>query len=391
MKKILLVVIVSGVSLFMSAQEGSYNVIQTAVPALNIAPDAVGGGMGDVGVATNPDEHAQYWNSSKYAQAKSSAGFAFSFTPWLRSLGVDDIYLGYLSGYYKISDMAGTVSASLRYFSLGEVVLREAPETIPYGVNPYEMTFDLGYSRLLTENFSMGVVLRFIASDLSARTDENYYTGYGFTADINGFYQLPIDIATGESKFTLGFNLSNIGTKISYDKGENSNFLPTNLKLGLGYFIPFDDYNRLMISAEVNKYLVPTIQSRFAEGFDENNPETWTMSNEQYNNISSLQGIGMSFCDAPGGFAEEMKEINWAVGLEYAYNEQFFGRVGYYNESYDKGNRKYFTVGAGFKLSAFKLDVGYVISLAQSNPLDQTLRFSLGFDIDGLKALADRE
>ena len=253
------------------------------------------------------------------------------------------------------------------------------------------MTFDLGYSRLLTENFSMGVVLRFIASDLSAKTDENYYTGYAFTADINGFYQLPIDIATGESKFTLGFNLSNIGTKITYDKGENSNFLPTNLKFGLGYFIPFDDYNRLMISAEVNKYLVPTRYSRFAEGFNKDDESTWQMSTDQYNSISSLKGIGLSFCDAPGGFAEEMKEINWAVGLEYAYNEQFFGRVGYYNEAYEKGNRKYFTVGAGFKLSAFKLDVGYVISVAQTNPLDQTLRFSLGFDIDGLKALADRE
>ena len=314
-----------------------------------------------------------------------------AFTPWLRSLGVDDIYLGYLSGYYKISDMAGTVSASLRYFSLGDVVLREDLQAIATSVNPYEMTFDLGYSRLLTENFSMGVVLRFIASDLSAKTDENYYTGYAFTADINGFYQLPIDIATGESKFTLGFNLSNIGTKITYDKGENSNFLPTNLKFGLGYFIPFDDYNRLMISAEVNKYLVPTRYSRFAEGFNKDDESTWQMSTDQYNSISSLKGIGLSFCDAPGGFAEEMKEINWAVGLEYAYNEQFFGRVGYYNEAYEKGNRKYFTVGAGFKLSAFKLDVGYVISVAQTNPLDQTLRFSLGFDIDGLKALADRE
>ena len=390
MKKILSVAVVLCASLFAFAQETN-NVIQTAVPALNIAPDAVGGGMGDIGVATNPDEHSQYWNSSKYAQAKSSAGFAFSFTPWLRSLGVDDIYLGYLSGYYKISDMAGTVSASLRYFSLGEVVLREDLQAIATSVNPYEMTFDLGYSRLLTENFSMGVVLRFIASDLSAKTDENYYTGYAFTADINGFYQLPIDIATGESKFTLGFNLSNIGTKITYDQGENSNFLPTNLKFGLGYFIPFDDYNRLMISAEVNKYLVPTRYSRFAEGFNKDDESTWQMSTDQYNSISSLKGIGLSFCDAPGGFAEEMKEINWAVGLEYAYNEQFFGRVGYYNEAYEKGNRKYFTVGAGFKLSAFKLDVGYVISVAQTNPLDQTLRFSLGFDIDGLKALADRE
>lgn len=338
-----------------------------------------------MGVATNSDINSQYWNSSKYAQNESSAGFAFSYTPWLRSLGVNDINLAYLSGYYTPSKAAGTISASLRFFSLGEVILRESADAVGVSANPYELAFDLGYSRMLAENFSMGVVMRLVASDLSAKTDENYYTGYAFAADINGFYNLPIDIRTGTSRFMFGFNISNLGTKISYDKGQSENFLPTNLRLGVGYQIPFDKYNRLLISLEANKFMVPSRYSRFAE-----DKETWAMTPEEYNSISSMKGLAWSWCDAPGGAAEELREINWAVGLEYAYNEQFFGRFGYNNEAKDKGNRKYFTVGAGFKLSAFKLDVGYVISLAQNNPLDQTLRFTLSFDVDGIKALADR-
>ncbi len=289
--------------------------------------------------------------------------------------------------------MAGTISASLRFFQLGEVLLRESADAIPLSANPYEMTFDLGYSRMLTENFSLGVVMRLVASDLTAKTDPDYYTGYAFGADINGFYRLPIDLKTGTSHFMFGFNISNLGTRITYDKGDNYNFIPANLRLGVGYQIPFDKYNRLLISLEANKMMVPTRYSKVAKynpDFDKTNMETWAMTTDEYNKISSMEGLIMSWYDAPGGFAEEMAEINWGVGLEYAYNEQFFGRVGYNNEAKDKGNRKYFTVGAGFKLSAFKLDVGYVIATSASNPLDQTLRFSLAFDVDGIKALADR-
>ena len=372
---------------------GYMNPIVSGVPSMSISPDAVAGGMGDVGVATNSDMNAQYWNSSKYAQNESSAGFAFSYTPWLRKLGVNDINLLYLAGYYTPSKMAGTISASLRFFQLGEVLLRESADAIPLSANPYEMTFDLGYSRMLTENFSLGVVMRLVASDLTAKTDPNYYTGYAFGADINGFYRLPIDLKTGTSHFTFGFNLSNIGTRITYDKGDNYNFIPANLRLGVGYQIPFDKYNRLLVSLEANKMMVPTRYSKVTKynpDFDAANMDTWGMTPEEYNQISSMEGLIMSWYDAPGGFAEEMAEINWGIGLEYAYNEQFFGRLGYNNEAKDKGNRKYFTVGAGFKLSAFKLDVGYVIATAPSNPLDQTLRFSLAFDIDGIKALADR-
>ncbi len=372
---------------------GYMNPIVSGVPSMSISPDAVAGGMGDVGVATNSDMNAQYWNSSKYAQNESSAGFAFSYTPWLRKLGVNDINLLYLAGYYTPSKMAGTISASLRFFQLGEVLLRESADAIPLSANPYEMTFDLGYSRMLTENFSLGIVMRLVASDLTAKTDPNYYTGYAFGADINGFYSLPIEMKTGTSRFNFGFNISNIGTRITYDKGDNYNFIPANLRLGVGYQLPFDKYNRLLISLEANKMMVPTRYSsvkKYNPDFDATNMDTWGMTTEEYNKISSMEGLIMSWYDAPGGFAEEMAEINWGIGLEYAYNEQFFGRLGYNNEAKDKGNRKYFTVGAGFKLSAFKLDVGYVIATAPSNPLDQTLRFSLAFDIDGIKALADR-
>ena len=372
---------------------GYLNPIVSGVPSMSISPDAVAGGMGDVGVATNSDMNSQYWNSSKYAQNESSAGFAFSYTPWLRKLGVNDINLLYLAGYYTPSKMAGTISASLRFFQLGEVLLRESADAIPLSANPYEMTFDLGYSRMLTENFSLGVVLRLVASDLTAKTDPDYYTGYAFGADVNGFYSLPIDIKTGTSKFNFGFNISNIGTRITYNKGNNYNFIPANLRLGVAYEIPFDKYNRLLVSLEANKMMVPSRYSsvkKYNPDFDKNNPNTWGLEDKDYNEISSMEGLIMSWYDAPGGFAEEMAEINWGIGLEYAYNEQFFGRLGYNNEAKDKGNRKYFTVGAGFKLSAFKLDVGYVIATAPSNPLDQTLRFSLAFDIDGIKALADR-
>ena len=372
---------------------GYMNPIVSGVPSMSISPDAVAGGMGDVGVATNSDMNSQYWNSSKYAQNESSAGFAFSYTPWLRKLGVNDINLLYLAGYYTPSKMAGTISASLRFFQLGEVLLRESADAIPLSANPYEMTFDLGYSRMLTENFSLGIVMRLVASDLTAKTDPNYYTGYAFGADVNGFYSLPIEMATGTSRFNFGFNISNIGTRITYDKGDNYNFIPANLRLGVGYQIPFDEYNRLLISLEANKMMVPTRYSsvkKYNPDFDATNMDTWAMTTEEYNKISSMEGLIMSWYDAPGGFAEEMAEINWGIGLEYAYNEQFFGRLGYNNEAKDKGNRKYFTVGAGFKLSAFKLDVGYVIATAPSNPLDQTLRFSLAFDVDGIKALADK-
>ena len=405
MKKLAIFSAAAIVSLAVSAQTSTglsdqLNPLITGVPSLSIGPDAVAGGMGDVGVATVPDNSSQHWNSSKYAQMSSSAGFTINYTPWLRSLGVSDIDLAYLSGYYQISRLAGTVSASLRFFSLGEITLRKDKNDPAYNVKPYELAFDVGYERMLSEHFSMGVVFRYICSDLSAKNDPEYHTGHAFGADINGYYELPIDIKTGTSKFAFGFNIMNLGTKISYDKGNTSNFLPTDLRLGFTYLVPFNRYNRLSFSVDFDKLMVPSrkVNERTAKkaGIDtsdestKNSDGSWTLNEDQYTDISSMKGLFWSFADAPGGAKEEFKEINFGIGMEYAYNEQFFGRVGYHNEARSKGNRKYFTFGAGFRLSAFRLDVGYVLSVAQNNPLDQTLRFSLSFDVDGIKALADR-
>jgi len=396
MKKSIFVFSFAALAIFAQAQSDMpndpswdyYNPLLTGVPSLAINPDAVSGGMGDIGVSTKPGLSDQYWNSSKYAMSESPGGFAISYTPWLRKI-VGDIDLAQIAGFYKIGDddRAGTLSASLRYFSLGEVALRQTAEQTPIIVKPHELAFDLGYSRKLAERFSMGVNLRFISSDLSVQTDENYFPGYGFAADINGFYQLPIELNSGESTFGLGFNISNIGTKISYDKGETSNFIPTTFRLGASYYIPFDKYNRIAIAAETSRLLVPSRKSKNTIGFDKDDPLTWTMTEKEYSDIGVMKGIFSSFADAPGGFREEMKEFIWAVGAEYSYNEMFFVRAGYSHESANKGNRKFFTVGAGFKWTAFRIDVGYVIAQAANSPVDGILRFTLAFDADGLKDL----
>ncbi len=392
MKKFFLLGLISLIPTVLVAQKEDvmqrYNPLLTGVPSLGIAPDAIGGGMGDIGIGSQPTMASQFWNSSKYAMMEGAGGFTLSYTPWLRKI-VSDVDLAYLAGYYNISEQAGTISASLRYFSLGNINLTDVRGASIGQAKPYELAFDLGYSRKLAENFSMGVVLRLVASDLSAKA-EGYYTGVGFSADVNGFYSLSIEMASGTSKLGLGFNISNIGTKISYDKGQTSNFMPTNLGLGASYLIPFDQYNRISVNLDVNKLLVPSRLSKNAEGFDKNNPDTWEMSEEQYSNISVVKGIFSSFNDAPGGIAEEFKEVNFSAGAEYAYNEQFFVRAGYHHEHALKGNRKFFGAGAGFRWTAFRLDVGYLIGVSTNNPLDQTLRFTLTFDVDGLKELADR-
>lgn len=369
--------------------EGYLNPLITAVPSLGIGADAAAGGLADMGVATKADINSQFWNSSKYAQMKSQGGFTFNYSPWLTNLGVKDVHLVSAAGYYNISQAAGAVSASLRFFSLGDVTLRQSLEDIGYTVSPYELAFDLGYSRILAENFSMGVVMRLVASDLSAKNDENYKTGYAFAADINGFYDLPIDTKRGTDYFRFGFNIQNLGTKISYDGGNTKNFLPLTLRLGVSYQVSINEYNRISVHAEANRMMVPSRYSRFTDGYNPDDESTWAMNQSQYNKLSVMQGLAYSWADAPYGAKEEIKEFNWGLGAEYSYNEQFFARFGYNNEAKIKGNRKYFTFGAGFQLSGFKLDVGYVLALSQNNPLNNTLRFSLGFDIDGLKRLAD--
>ena len=353
------------------AQENLNNPIVTAVPSLSIAPDARAGAMGDVGAATAPDVNSQYWNAAKYVFMESDAGFSLSYTPWLRKL-VTDIDLAYLSSYWKF-DQRQALSASLRYFSLGDIDLMDELGLPQGSAHPNELAVDVAYSRLLSDKLSASATLRFISSDLgNGSGNVNMYPGAAVAADVAAYYRTPISLETTEGTLALGLNISNIGSKISYDKFETSNFIPTNLRLGGSFEYPLDTYNKISVSADINKLLVPT----------QNN-----MTADEYSSLSPLSGIFSSFSDAPGGASEELREIMWSLGTEYAYNNQFFVRAGYYNESQYKGNRKYFTAGAGFKLNVFQLDAGYVISTSQSNPLDQTLRFSLSFDLFGLQNL----
>lgn len=379
------------------AEDGKnqFNPIQTGVTSLNIAPDARGAAMGDLGAATEPDAYSQYWNPSKYAFAYSTAAISLSYTPWLRKL-VNDIYLANLSGYWKIGGSDNqAVSASLRYFSLGEIDMTDDSGVAVNSVNPYELAFDLGYSRKLSESFSMGVALRYIYSDLAfsdAYSAEQQTGASAFAADISGFLTTYPIIGRNECQWSWGFNISNIGSKVSYNDGNDPAFLPTNFRLGTTFTFPLAQYNNLALSFDVNKLLVPTRprESDYTANDGTFDSEGYENALDEWRNTSSISGIFKSFSDAPGGFKEELKEINFSVGAEYNYNQQFFVRAGYFYENPDKGNRQYFAFGAGFSLNVVQLDASYMIATAQSSPLDQTLRFSLTFDMDGLKSLLGR-
>ena len=377
-----------------------FNPLTTGVTTLGIAPDARGGSMGDLGVATDPDVNSQYWNPSKYAFAYSSAGVSVSYTPWLRKL-VNDINLAYVAGYWKFggNDLQA-LSASLRYFSLGSVPTYDNNGVLQNTVNPYEMAIDLGYSRKLSSSFSRGVVFRFIYSDMGfggLSSAEDMSGAAGFAADISGYQTVYPIIGRSECQFSWGFNISNIGSKVSYDGGTNSSFLPTNLRLGFSFLFPIYDYNTLSINFDANKLLVPAAprQSDYTYedeyGNTQYDTEAYNRAKDKFNNTGSISGIFKSFSDAPGGFKEELREIYFSTGLEYSYNRRFFVRVGYYYENKYKGNRQYATFGAGFSLNVFSLDAAYVLATAQSSPLDQTMRFTLSFDMDGIKDLIGRK
>lgn len=363
--------------------QDQFNPIHVAVPSLQIAPDARGGGMGDIGAATLPDIYSQYWNPAKFAFVPSNAGISLSYTPWLRKL-VSDIDLAYVTGFWKFGgENLNAISASLRYFSLGEINLFDAQGVPLNAVSPYEMAFDVAYSRKLTETFSGSVTLRYIYTDYSFGMDDETTPGNAFAADVSGYNESYMMLGDAECLLGMGFNVSNIGSKISTDGGNTQQFIPTNLRVGASLAYPMDDHNILSFSADINKLLVPTPPLRA-----ENETDTdWQNRLDQYRAISPIAGIFKSFGDAPGGMKEEMQEIMWSVGAEYVYNNQFSVRGGYFNENQYKGNRKYFAFGAGFKMNVFQLDAAYLVSTAQSNPLDQTLRFSLAFDMDGLKSL----
>lgn len=381
---------ISATTVWADDKKEIFNPVRSSVTSQTIAPDARSAGLGDVGAATDADVYSQFWNPAKYPFAISRAGVGLSYTPWLRQL-VNDIGLAYMSGYYRIGDYAA-ISAGIRYFSLGEVIANENTGGISTApsltIRPYEMSVDVAYSLMLSEKFSIAAGVRWIYSDLTYSYTDNTTPGSAFAADLGMYYQNYVNIGQRECQLGIGMNISNIGSKINMGTDDHSEFIPTNLRLGASLMIPIDEYNRFTIAADANKLLVPTYPHQ-NEG---ELPEYYERRvQKDYYDVSSIGGIFKSFGDAPGGFKEELEEINLSVGAEYVYHDQFSVRAGYHHESANKGNRKYFTVGAGFKMSAFTLDAGYVIATAKSNPLDQTMRFSLTFDMDGLKDLFKRK
>jgi len=358
----------------------TFNPVEHAIISETIAPDARGAGMGDVGAATDPDVNSQYWNPAKYPFCISRAGIALNYTPWLRQL-VNDIDLAYLAGYYRIGDYSA-ISGSLRYFSLGEVYTDYGNSDMT--VKPYEMSIDAAYSLMLSEKFAIAAAIRWIYSDLRFDYSEDSKPASAFAADLAMYYNNYLMLGQRECQLGLGMNIRNIGSKISFYGDEESQFIPANLRLGASLMVPVDEYNRFTLTADANKLLVPTVP-RQNEG--ESNSEYQDRVRREYSDVGSIKGIFQSFSDAPGGFKEEMEEVQWSVGAEYVYHDQFSLRAGYHHQAESKGNLKYFTIGGGFRMSVFSLDVGYVISTARSNPLDQTLRFTLAFDMDGIKDL----
>lgn len=360
-----------------------FNPVDHAVISQTIAPDARAAGMGDVGAATDPDVNSQYWNPAKYPFCISRAGVSLNYTPWLRQL-VNDIDLAYVAGYYRIGDYSA-VSGSIRYFSLGEVMTSTDDNAM--SVKPYEMSIDAAYSLMLSEHFSLAAAIRWIYSDLRYDYTEDASPASAFAADLAMYYNNYFNMGSRECQLGLGMNISNIGSKISFFGDDRSQFIPANLRIGASLMVPIDEYNRFSFSADANKLLVPTVPKQ-NEG--ESAADYQARVIKEYSDVGSISGIFKSFSDAPGGFKEELEEIQWSVGAEYVYHDQFSLRAGYHHESENKGNRKYFTIGGGFRMNVFSLDVGYVISTAQSNPLDQTLRFTLAFDMDGIKDLFKR-
>ena len=362
---------------------GQINTITTAVPFLIISPDARAGGMGDLGVSSSPDANSIHWNPSKLAFVEKKTGFSISYTPWLRKL-VPDINLAYVSFYNKLKGEQ-TLGASLRYFSLGNITFTDGTGAEIGQWDPAEFAFDIAYARQLSENFSGGIALRYIHSNLTGGFQvENNATksGNSVAADISAFYRTEMEVSNKDAIFAVGVNISNIGTKISYTETGVKDFIPINLRLGPSLTLKLNDYNDLSFMIDFNKLLVPTPPIY--------NPDSVVNGEQQIlfgknPDVSVASGIFNSFSDAPDGGKEELREINIAGGLEYWYDKQFAFRAGYFYEHETKGNRKYFTLGAGLKYNVFGLDFAYLIPTDQRNPLENTLRFSLVFDFDSLK------
>jgi hypothetical protein len=365
---------------------GQINTITTAVPFLIISPDARAGGMGDAGVASSPDANAIHWNPSKLAFVEKKLGFSVSYTPWLRNL-VPDINLAYVSFYNKLKNEQ-TIGASLRYFSLGNIVFTDGTGAEIGQFNPNEFAIDVAYARQLSENFSGGIALRFVHSNLTGGFQvENNATkaGNSVAADISGFYRKEMEVGNKDALFAVGLNISNIGSKISYTETGIKDFIPINLRIGPALTLKLNEYNDLTFLVDFNKLLVPT-PPVYSDSLV--NGEQLILFGKNPD-VSVAEGIFNSFSDAPDGFKEETREVNIAAGIEYWYDKQFAFRAGYFYEHETKGNRKYFTLGAGLKYNVFGLDFAYLIPTDQRNPLENTLRFTLVFDFDTLKKADD--
>lgn len=359
---------------------GQINTITTSVPFLMISPDARAGGMGDAGVASSPDANSIHWNPAKLAFLEKNGGISISYTPWLRSL-VSDINLGYVTGYKKLKNNQ-TLAGSLRYFSLGSIQFTDEVGNDIGTFNPNEFAVDLGYARLLSDNFSGGIALRYIHSNLTGGIVVQGNTskaGNSVAADVSVYFQKDAEVGKKDAVIAAGFAITNIGSKISYTETGDKDFIPINLRFGPSLKLKLNDYNDLTFLLDINKLLVPT-PPIYSDSVD-------PLTNEQQiifgqsSDVSVASGIFQSFSDAPDGFKEELKEFNIAGGMEYWYDKQFAFRVGYFFESAQKGNRKYFTLGAGLKYSVFGLDFAYLIPTEQRNPLENTLRFTLSFDL----------
>lgn len=370
---------------------GQINTITTAGPFLLIAPDARSGAMGDAGVATLPDANSIHWNPAKLAFVEKNIGFSLSYTPWLRAL-VPDIYLGYLAGYKKLKGDQ-TLGMSLLYFSLGDITFTSTTGEVTGQFTPKELSVDIAYARKLGDDFSGGLALRYINSNLTGGAylpSQTYsHAGNSVAADISVFYKKDVDMSGKKSIFTGGVNISNIGAKISYTETGNKDFIPANFRLGAGLKMELDEYNTLSFTADINKLLVPTppvymktLESN-VDSVDANNQKVVLYGKDP--NISVASAIFSSWGDAPGGFKEEIKEFTYSLGLEYWYDKQFAIRAGYFHEAATKGNRQFFTVGAGVKYNVFGIDFAYLIPTEQKHPLENTLRFTLLVDLDSLK------
>jgi hypothetical protein len=377
---VLILIALSGSTLIFSQQSsGGLNAIQTVVPFLTIAPDSRAGAMGDAGVATSPDIYSMHWNPSKFAFIDGNGGVGISYSPWLRNL-VPDINIAYLTGYKRI-DTKQVIAASLLYSSLGPVPFTDEFGNLERTFNPNEFSFDAAYSRLFSENLSGSIAFRFIYSNLTGGSYSGGVAtrpGISFASDISGFYQKKITLFSKDAQLGVGLNFSNIGTKMSYSQSQTSDFIPMNMRIGASATINIDTYNKISLSLDLNKLLVPTPPI-----YSNAKPDSIIKGKDP--NVSVPVAIFQSFFDAPGGFKEELHEITYSTGIEYWYNNQFALRGGFFYEDPSKGNRKYFTTGAGFRLKAFTLDFSYLMPLAQNHPLAHTLRFSIAFDFNALR------